>query len=123
MDGAEVDGSLKAVGGTHGVSPYRSMGSIVRAFLSLGQGEPLPRSGIAREINLLSCASCLSFLRMTTRDVRKKLVLFPRISLDVFGIIGENVGMETPILPSERPGRIGRSPHEEEAAVMRIPRC
>src|SRR5271166_6469645 len=30
------------------------------AFLSLGQGEPLPRSGIAREINLLSCASCLS---------------------------------------------------------------
>jgi hypothetical protein len=32
----------------------------VRAFLSLGQGEPLPRSGIAREINLLSCASCLS---------------------------------------------------------------
>src|SRR5208282_2459568 len=35
-------------------------GSIVRAFLSLGQGEPLPRSGIAREINLLSCASCLS---------------------------------------------------------------
>ena len=53
----------------------------------------------------------------------KKLVLFPRISLDVFGIIGENVGMETPILPSERRGRIGRSPHEEEAAVMRIPRC
>src|SRR5271157_2114455 len=36
------------------------MGAIVRAFLSLGQGEPLPRSGIAREINLLSCASCLS---------------------------------------------------------------
>ena len=32
----------------------------MRAFLSLGQGEPLPRSGIAREINLLSCASCLS---------------------------------------------------------------
>jgi hypothetical protein len=32
----------------------------VRAFLSLGQGEPLPRSGIARETNLLSCASCLS---------------------------------------------------------------
>jgi hypothetical protein len=32
----------------------------VRAFLSLGQGVPLPRSGIARETNLLSCASCLS---------------------------------------------------------------
>ena len=32
----------------------------MRAFLSLGQGEPLPRSGIAREMNLLSCASCLS---------------------------------------------------------------
>ena len=55
--------------------------------------------------------------------VSKKLVLFPRISLDVFGIVGENVGMETPILPSERRGRIGHSPHEEEAAVMRIPRC
>ena len=26
VDGAEVDGSLKAVGGTHGVSPYRSYG-------------------------------------------------------------------------------------------------
>ena len=26
MDGAEVDGSLKAIGGTHGVSPYRSYG-------------------------------------------------------------------------------------------------
>ena len=27
VDGAEVDGSLKAVGGTHGVSPYRSYGA------------------------------------------------------------------------------------------------
>ena len=42
VDGAEVDGSLKAVGGTHGVSPYRSYGVLVRAFLSLGQGERYP---------------------------------------------------------------------------------
>ena len=28
VDGAEVDGSLKAVGSTHGVSPYRSYGGL-----------------------------------------------------------------------------------------------
>jgi len=50
VDGAEGDGSLKAVGGTHGVSPYRyDGGCILRAFLSIGQGKTLPRSGIARK--------------------------------------------------------------------------
>ncbi len=51
--------SLEAVGGTHGVSPYRYYvlwwsilvlwGSILRVFLSIGQGKSLPRSGISPE--------------------------------------------------------------------------
>ena len=36
LDGAEGDGSLKTVGGTHGVSPYGYYGRcILRAFLSI----------------------------------------------------------------------------------------
>ena len=37
VDGADGDGSLKAVGGTHGVSPYwyDTMGYILRALLSI----------------------------------------------------------------------------------------
>src|SRR5271157_144503 len=59
LDGAEGDGSLKAVGGTHGVSPYWYYvlwwsilvlwGSIPRVFLSIGQGKSLPRRGISPE--------------------------------------------------------------------------
>src|SRR5208337_4209357 len=36
------------------------MGVHRACFFIARAGEPLPRSGIAREINLLSCASCLS---------------------------------------------------------------
>ena len=50
VDGAEGDGSLKTVGGTHGVSPYWYYGRcILRAFLSIRQAKPPPQSAVDRK--------------------------------------------------------------------------
>jgi len=72
-DGAEGDDSLKAVGGTYGVSPYcyYGGGSILLTFLSLGQGEPLPRTGISPDYShhILCILSCIAHQLASTKGV------------------------------------------------------
>ena len=75
----------------------------MRAFLSLGQGEPLPRSGIAREINLLSCASCLSS-RTNSRAARDYLRILDlaakQSETGVDAVLGRLLEWNVPITPT-----------------------
>ena len=73
MDGAEVDGSLKAVGGTHGVSPYRSYGFLLCVlFYRSGRESRYPGSGIALEINLLLLCASLPLVCAPLAMLREK---------------------------------------------------
>src|SRR4051812_14354246 len=60
LDGAEGDGSLEAVGGTHGVSPYWYYGGPSCVPFIVSKGEPAtPVARILPKSSLLFCASYL----------------------------------------------------------------
>ena len=72
VDGADSDGRLKAVGSTHGVSPYPYNGSpSCVLFYQSGRAMPLPRSGGGRpERSTLSWpnSSCLRAHELTSAE-------------------------------------------------------
>src|SRR5271157_2751276 len=61
VDGADSDGSLKAVGGTHGVSPYWYYGApCCVLFYQSGRRSRYPGARSTRKISTLSCEFLLS---------------------------------------------------------------
>src|SRR5271166_3609180 len=84
------------------------MGVHRACFFIARAGEPLPRSGIAREINLLSCASCLS-----SRTNSRALGIFPLLS-------ARFTLTHFPIRPRPRV-RLSTLPHFDLLPLPRLP--
>ena len=70
LEGAEGDGSLKTVGGTHGVSPYGCYGKyILRAFFINQVGEAATPKRIDRKKHLPHLVNS-SYFRAPTLELR-----------------------------------------------------